>query len=320
MTRCCHLWMLLLICMVGTTACAREIDPLDPTLGRLPGALISSRTTMVTAWDLPNDPLTDPMLGDSDMAEQIRWGFQLFTDTAGEAPQLTAGGMSCNNCHVNAGQRELSLPLVGVTAMFPEYNRRAGRDFTIEDRIVGCFFRSQNATGMISSDRPVIDDQVLPTPEMPEVKALSAYLRWLSRGFEPGETAPWRRQNVIAQENRLPLEELDPDKGEEIFMERCTNCHGEDGQGVQIGTKKAGPLWGPNSWNDGAGAARIYTLAGIIRYMMPYMDPGSTTDEEAQLLSRFINSKERSSYPFKEQDYLTEPQPIDSVYYPSRTQ
>ena len=85
---------------------------------------------------------------------------------------------------------------------------------------------------------------------------------------------------------------------------------------MQIGTKKAGPQWGPDSWNDGAGAARIYTLAGIIRYSMPYLDPGRLTDEEAQLLARFINSKERPSYPFKDQDYLAVELPVDSVYYP----
>ena len=96
-------------------------------------------------------------------------------------------------------------------------------------------------------------------------------------------------------------------------MERCTNCHGADGQGVAIGDKKPGPLWGPDSWNDGAGAARIYTLAGIIRYSMPYLDPGSLTDEEAQLLAAFITSKPRPSYPFKDQDYRTEPVPVDSV-------
>ncbi len=55
--------------------------------------------------------------------------------------------MSCNNCHLNGGQREKSLPLVGVVGMFPEYNRRSGRLFTLNDRIVDCFLRSQNATG-----------------------------------------------------------------------------------------------------------------------------------------------------------------------------
>ena len=67
-----------------------------------------------------------------------------------------------------------------------------------------------------------------------------------------------------------------------------------------------------------AGAARVYTLAGIIRYAMPYLDPGSLTDEEAQQLAAFINSKPRPAYPFKAQDYSTEKLPPDSVYYPRR--
>jgi thiosulfate dehydrogenase len=231
------------------------------------------------------------------------------------------GQMACNNCHMNGGQRELSLPLVGVAAMFPEHNRRADRLFSLEDRIVGCFYRSQNATGIIDLAEAEPANSAdhaakLPAPDSPEVLALSAYLRWLSRGFEPGVAAPWRRKNVIDPANRIPLEELDPARGEELFMQHCTNCHGEDGQGVQIGTKKAGPQWGPNSWNDGAGAARIYTLAGIIRYSMPYLDPGRLTDEEAQLLARFINSQERPSYPFKDEDYLAVELPVDSVYYP----
>ena len=69
------------------------------------------------------------------------------------------------------------------------------------------------------------------------------------------------------------------------------SCHGDDGQGVQIGDKKAGPLWGPGSWNDGAGAARVYTLAGIIRYTMPYLNPGSLSDEDAQQVAAFITAQ-----------------------------
>jgi cytochrome c len=49
--------------------------------------------------------------------------------------------------------------------------------------------------------------------------------------------------------------------------------------------------------------------------MMPYMEPGKLTDEEAQHVSAFINSKERPVYPFKELDYRTEPMPVDGVYY-----
>ena len=90
------------------------------------------------------------------------------------------------------------------------------------------------------------------------------------------------------------------------------------GQGVQIGDKIAGPLWGPRSWNDGAGAARVYTLAGMIRYSMPYLDPGNMTDEDAQQLAAFIDSKPRPVFPFKEGDYRTEKLPPDAVYYAQR--
>ncbi len=107
----------------------------------------------------------------------------------------------------------------------------------------------------------------MPTQASKEVLAVSAYITWLGRGHEVGKNPVWRGQNVIASSNLIPIEKLDPRKGEVLFHEHyCTDCHGEDGQGVAIGDKKPGPLWGPDSWNDGAGAARVYTLAGIIRF------------------------------------------------------
>jgi len=107
-------------------------------------------------------------------------------------------------------------------------------------------------------------------------------------------------------------------KGEAVYKDRCEQCHGPDGQGVEVGDKKAGPLWGPGSWNDGAGAARVYTLAGMIRYSMPYLDPGNISDEDAQHVAAFIDSKPRPAYPFKDRDYRVEKLPPDGVYYPKR--
>ncbi len=133
-----------------------------------------------------------------------------------------------------------------------------------------------------------------------------------------GRNPWWRGQNTIASANLVSIDKLDRAKGESLFMERCTSCHGADGQGVAVGDKKPGPLWGDDSWNDGAGAARVYTLAGIIRYAMPYLDPGNLTDQEAQHVAAFINSKPRPAYPFKDRDYRTEKLPVDSVYYSRR--
>jgi len=268
---------------------------------------------MVTAWEFPRNPLTDSTLDDSKLSKEIKWGFQIFTNTPGEAPQFAPGKVSCNNCHLNGGQRERSLPLVGIAGMFPEYNKRSGRLYSLGDRIVDCFVRSENAAGMIKRE-----GSSLPTATSKEVLAVSAYITWLAKGSEVGKSPAWRGQNAIATTSLIPIGKLDAQKGEALFKEHCANCHGDDGQGVSIGDKKAGPLWGPDSWNDGAGAARVYTLAGIIRYSMPYMRPGRLTDEEAQHLAMFIDSKPRPEYPFKQQDYSTEKLPVDSVYYSRR--
>lgn len=308
----------LLAGLIGASGCARTAVPTTSSGVPLAGPLIPARTTMVTAWDFPKNPLTDKTLDDSKLSSDIRWGFKLFTNTPAEVPRFAPSGMSCNNCHLNGGQRERSLPLVGVAGMFPEYNRRSGRLYSLPDRVVDCFLRSENATALEPESSRGGDRADGPTPTSKEVLALAAYITWLARGTAVGSNPTWRGQNTIAASALIPVARLDARKGESIFQERCITCHGTDGQGVAVGDKKPGPLWGPASWNDGAGAARIYTLAGIIRYAMPYLDPGSLSDEDAQNVAAYINSKPRPAYPFKAQDYLTEKLPADSVYYAKR--
>lgn len=266
---------------------------------------MSARTTMVTAWEVPLNPLNDSTLGNSPLAEQVRWGYRIFTNTRHEAARFTGATVTCANCHLNAGQRERALPIVGVAGVFPEYNTRAARLISLGDRVVDCFMRSENAAAGAEH----------PTTTSKEVLAVSAYVTWLSKGYAVGASPSWRGQNTIQSSKLIPVDKLDARRGEAIYMERCISCHGADGQGVQIGDKKAGALWGPASWNDGAGAARVYTLAGIIRYAMPYLDPGALTDEDAQHVAAFITSRPRPVYPFKDRDYVGAKVPVDAVYY-----
>src|SRR4029450_3552435 len=182
--RSCGLVFASVLLLAGTLSCSRAENGLFSSAhSKLHGPLIRSSTTMVTAWDFPRNPLVDPTLDDSRLAKDIRWGFQIFTNTPGEAPRFTPSKVSCNNCHLNGGQRERSLPLVGVAGMFPEYNRRSGRLYTLNDRIVDCFLRSENATGMIDAAGGATDGsdeglETLPTTTSKEVLALAAYITW----------------------------------------------------------------------------------------------------------------------------------------------
>lgn len=247
------------------------------------------------------DPHSAELPDDSLLAGQIRRGFDIITNTPVHAPRYSGNAMTCANCHLNAGQRERALPLVGVAAVFPVSRAREGRLFSLEDRIRGCFMRSMNGTA------PPYDSE--------ELLAVSAYIHWLSRGQSLGESPPWRGLNTIPEESRLAIDRLDPVLGESIFRQQCTMCHGVDGQGVDIGGVKPGPLWGDSSWNDGAGLSRVYTLAGYLRYTMPLTAPGTLTDEQAQHVAAYINAQERPTYPDKANDYPAGA-PVDAVYYP----
>ena len=299
--------------LVALAACARE--PVRRTASGVPlaGPLIPATTTIVTAWEFPMNPVSDHTLDDSKLSQEIRAGFRIFTNTPKEAARFSPGKMSCSNCHLNGGQREKGLPLVNVAGMFPEYNKRSGRLFTLGDRIVDCFLRSEDATASMAAG--AADGDATPSPTSKEVLEVAAYLTWLAKGAEIGRNPSWRGQNTIAQPSLVAVDKLDARKGEALYVERCQSCHAADGQGVMIGDKKPGPLWGVDSWNDGAGAARVYTLAGMIRYSMPYLSPGSLTDEEAQNIAAYVDGKPRPSFPFKAMDYRTEKLPPDAIYY-----
>jgi len=78
----------------------------------------------------------DP-LRDAKASEEVRRGYRIFENTPKYAPQYTEARLSCTNCHLNAGQKDGAMPLIGIATAFPEYNRRSGRMFTLEDRVVG---------------------------------------------------------------------------------------------------------------------------------------------------------------------------------------
>ena len=84
-----------------------------------------------------------------------------------------------------------------------------------------------------------------------------------------------------------------------MFQEKCALCHGADGQGFKdaAGVQSLPPLWGPRSFNWGAGMARINTMAGFVKANMPYGQPNSLTDQQAWDVAAFVDSHERPKDP-----------------------
>ena len=264
--------------------------------------LVPASATLEQVATLVKDPSRDRLPDDPHEAEQVVLGYNIVRNTREYAGQYVGNELACANCHLNAGQRDRGLPYVGVAATFPQYRSRDGRLISLEDRIGDCFERSMNGTA--------------PPSDSPEMMAVAAYITWLSHGMPMGESPAWRGQNRIARENLIPLDSLDVPQGEVLYGQYCAVCHGPDGQGVDLEFTKAGPLWGPGSWNDGAGAARVYTLAGYVRHAMPLTAPGTLTDEQAQHIAAYVNSHERPSFARKAQDFPNGDVPVDAVYYP----
>ncbi len=277
---------------------ARATEESEGGVGSL---LLPAEATLETIGYLPRDPMAEGVHENPYTAEQIRRGYRIFRNSVDLAGEFVGNDMDCSSCHLNGGQKIKALPLVGVAGLFPQYRNRDARLVSLEDRIRGCFIRSMNGTA--------------PPFDHPVTLALSAYIHWLSDGVPTGESPAWRGLNTIPVESRIPIEELDLVRGEELYNDQCAACHGLDGVGFNLGgLAEPAPLWGPRSWNDGAGAARIWRLAGFIRHAMPLTAPGSLTDEEAQLISAWVNSHERPEFPTKATDFPAGGRPSDAVY------
>jgi len=225
--------------------------------------------------------------------------------------RYSGNGLECQSCHLDAGTRRFGLPLAGVWAVFPTFIGREGEVRTLEERINGCMERSMNGRSLPEGG--------------PEMKAMLAYLKYISEGVAVG-TPPVGR-GVPALE--LPGRASDPQRGAKVFQTRCAICHRPDGQGNRLAAADATrerrryefpPLWGPESYNDGAGMARSITAASFIRANMPlgtdFKHP-VLAPEEAFDVAVFINSQSRPHKAGIESDYPNRSlKPADAAYPP----
>jgi len=250
-------------------------------------------------------------------AELIREGRSLFANTSEEMPGHVGNDLSCANCHGGGdlptttgmvGQDIDMIPLVGTSAGYPEWTGRTERMRDMRQRIMGCFLRSMNSPGAAEG---------VPEYDSREIQAMESYMVWLNKGT-PSERVPyWRHIEKPEGDEKVPVSEVNPVRGAELYLENCASCHGADGQGID---GQYPPLWGEDSFNDGAGMGRMYTSAGFIRESMPY-GAGHTFSnwEDVQDVAGFMNAHKRPHLPRQPKDWAVAGAPDEGIYY-NRTQ
>lgn len=227
---------------------------------------------------------------DSTMLVSVRRGRALLRNTRDSLRSHVGNRLNCTSCHAADGTQANAMPWVGVYARFPQYRARSGYVQIIEDRVNDCFKRSMNGRPLATESRDMRD--------------MVNYFAFLSLGFPVGA-------EVVGQGlPPVPPVEGDERRGQAIYAGKCAVCHGVNGQG----TAAAPPVWGPQSYNVGAGMSRIRTAAAFIKEVMPQNAPRTLSGQEAYDVATFINKKPRPDFKTKERDWPRGDPPPDVAY------
>jgi thiosulfate dehydrogenase len=138
------------------------------------------------------------------------------------------------------------------------------------------------------------------------MRDIVAYLAFLSGGMTVGAPQP-AANPPLAHWGMLTA---DTGAGARVYVQVCAQCHGVQGDGTAL----APPLWGAQSYNIGAGMARVRTAAAFIRDNMPFDAPGSLSDQQAFDVAAYVNAQPRPDFPDKIHDWPNGDSPPDAAY------
>ena len=232
------------------------------------------------AIDSTFTPPAESTLPDGDYGKVIRLGEQIFMETGQYASRYVGNNLSCANCHLDAGRKADSAPLWASFIHYPAFRKKTGQVDTLASRIQGCFEYSMNGKA------PPADDEI--------ITALQTYAFWLAKGAPVGTPVPGSGYPKL----KKPAQPADYARGEKVYAQNCALCHGADGLGQRAGDKQVfPPLWGPKSFNWGAGMHQLANAAGFIQANMPLGKGGTLSEQDAWDVAVFMNSHERPQDP-----------------------
>jgi thiosulfate dehydrogenase len=276
-----------------------------------PDSLKQKATTQVSAApEMPWQPPDSNTIPHTPAGDQVRYGRDLIARTSwylgpkGTVAHIT-NGMNCQNCHLEAGTKPWGNNYSAVASTYPKYRDRSGSIESIEKRVNDCLERSLNGKALDSNSR--------------EMQAIVAYMHWLGTGVAKGKKPLGVGINTLKNLDRP----ADPEKGKIVFIEKCQSCHGANGVGVPDTATGTGyvfpPVWGPNSYNIGAGLFRLSRMAGYVKDNMPLgvsYNNTQLTDEQAWDVAAFINSQPRPNKDLSKDWPQKNSKPVDHPFGP----
>jgi len=233
-------------------------------------------------WKAANTSLIE----DSLLRVKVEYGKELIAHTAkflgpnGTIAKLS-NGMNCQNCHLDAGTATFGNNYGSVASTYPKFRARSGSVEDIYKRINDCFERSLNGKSLDTNSN--------------EMQAIKAYIEFIGSNVNKGEKA----EGSGLKEMKYLGRAANPENGKLVYVTKCQSCHQKNGEGTLTVDKTEytyPPLWGNQSYNDGAGLYRISNFAKYVKSNMPL---GAThenpllSDEEAWDVAAFVNAQSR---------------------------
>ncbi len=244
-----------------------------------------------TSVFVPPDTSTIPH---DQFGDMVRYGRDLIVNTAyyigpnGVVGHYLGNKMNCTNCHVDAGTRPYGFNFFSSHARYPQYRGRENKVLTLGERINNCIERPHSGTPMPLDSK--------------EIVAMVCYMKWLDANVPVGHHV----RGDEGMELEYPDRPADPKKGELIFAENCSSCHGKNGEGQwrpDSSTYIYPPLWGVHAYQVGSSPYRVLKLARFIKANMPdkkaMWNKPFLTDEQAIDVASFINDDSIHVRPLK---------------------
>lgn len=225
-------------------------------------------------------PPPDAEIGSDEFGKMVRLGQAIFHDTKANAGGFVGNDLACRNCHIDDGRKAGSAPLWAAYVIYPQYRKKNGHVNSFEERLQGCFRYSMNGKSPPLGDRTLV--------------ALESYAFFLAKGAPTGVKMKGQGYPKLAEPPKL-----DPAAGAKVYAANCALCHAADGGGQKAadGSTAFPPLWGPRSYNWGAGMSSVSNAAAFIKANMPYGVGGTLSDADAWAVAAYIDSQERPQDP-----------------------